>query len=36
MWISIWSKIEFRKSKEKKNQKKKEEKEWASPMNLFD
>jgi len=22
--------------KEKKNQKKKEEKEWASPMNLFD
>ncbi len=36
MWISIWSKIEIRKFKEKKNQKKKEEKVWASPINLFD
>ncbi len=32
MWISIWSKFEIRKFKEKK----KEEKAWASPMNLFD
>ncbi len=36
MFIDIWSEIEIRKFKEKKNQKKKEEKEWALPMNLFD
>ncbi len=36
MWISIRGKIKIQKFKEKKNQKKKEEKEWASPMNLFD
>ncbi len=36
MWISIWSKFEIRKFKEKKRTKKrKEEKAWASPMNLF-
>jgi len=36
MWISVWCKSEVLFFKEKKNQKKKEEKEWASPMNLFD
>ena len=36
MWISVREKTEIDLFKEKKNQKKKEEKVWAAPVNLFD
>jgi hypothetical protein len=36
MWISLSSELIYLRFKEKKNQKKKEEKEWAIAHNLFD
>jgi hypothetical protein len=35
MWTSVFGKSKVSFFKEKKNQKKKEEKEWASPMDII-